>query len=107
MRKRVDSACQIIGYYLFGIHICVVTLQVDGNCYDLVQVQLLGNFSNQTTTFGPVIPNVTDAGSVEVIIADNITTNEVYNVTVSDEQIPEITEETSLSEFPEFNRMNL
>lgn len=72
---------------------------MDGCCYNLVQVQLLGSFSNQTNTFGPVIPNVTGAGSVEVIIADNITTNEVYNVTVSDEQNPEVTEETSLSEF--------
>lgn len=51
---------------------------------------------------GPVIPNVTDAGGLEVIIADNITTNEVYNVTVSDENAernPEVTEETLLSEF--------
>ena len=78
---------------------CVVTFQVDGNCYGLVQVQLVGNFSNQTTTLGPVIPNVTDTGSVEVIIVHNITTNEVYNVTVSDEQNPEVKEETSLSEF--------
>lgn len=79
-----------------------VTLQVDGNCYDLVQVQLVGNFSNQTTVLGPVIPNITDTGSVEVILADNITTNEVYNVTVGDEnssENPEATEETILSEF--------
>ena len=75
---------------------------MDGNCYDLVQVQLEGNYSNQTTILGPVIPNVTDAGNVEITLADNITANEVYNITVSEEnteQNPEVTEDTILSEF--------
>jgi len=99
------AAIYISNYCLFGFinfNDYVISLQVDGNCYDLVEVQLVGNFSNQTTTLGPVIPNVTDTGSVEVILADNITTNEVYNITVSDEnanQNPEVTEETILSEF--------
>ena len=96
----LDSTCQIV-LLLVSMLIMVVTLQVDGNCYDLVQVQLVGNFSNQTVVFESVIPNVTNAGSVEVILADNITANEVYNITVSDEnaeQNPEATEETILSE---------
>ena len=74
-------------------------MQVDGNCYDLVQVQLVGKYSNQTTVLGPIIPKVTDAGSVELVLADNITANEVYKITISDEQNREVTEETSLSEF--------
>lgn len=99
---KLCSNIYISTYCLFGFinfNDYVISLQVDGNCYDLVEVQLVGNFSNQTTTLGPVIPNVTDAGSVEVILAENITTNEVYSITVSDEQNPEVTEETILSEF--------
>ena len=71
---------------------------MDGNCYDLVQVQLVGKFSNQTMVLGPVIPTVTHAGRIEVILADNIIDNEIYNITVSDENA-EVTEETNLSEF--------
>lgn len=99
--KNYTTLCNISSYCLFGIHslMLLLPLQVDGNCYNLVQLLLVGKFSNQTTIFGPVIPDVTDTGRVEVILA-NITTNEVFYVTLiskSMERIPETSAEMIIS----------